>query len=113
MYATRFDALKELTDSIPPDEHVIGFLKNGDDPETSLWLPFGARQVVEVTPWDSMEDVKVKGIHFVVIDEEGLTDRYHTTIALLAAKWSGSIVTKKQIMLKAHRGPGTWYLLSL
>jgi hypothetical protein len=60
-----------------------------------------------------MEEVKARGIHFVVVDDEALTFRYHTTIAVLVAKWSGSLVAQKNIVLKAQRGPEPWYLLSL
>ena len=113
VYASRADAFKELIAVIPPNERAIGFLQSGDDPETSLWRPFGTRKVIEVTPEDSMEEVKARGIHFVVVSQEALTYRYHTTVAVLVTKWSGSLVAEKSIILRAHRGPETWYLLSL
>jgi hypothetical protein len=113
VYDARSDAFKELIVSIPPNERVIGFLQIGDDTEVSLWRPFGARKVIEVTPEDSMEEVKARGIHFVVVGQDALANRYHTTFALLTAKWSGSLVAEKSIILRAHRGPETWYLLRL
>ncbi len=113
VYSTRFDAFRDLTSAIPPSERVVGFLQIGDDPEASLWRPFGTRKVIEVTPVDSEEDVKTRGIRFVVISQEALTYRYHMTIADLAAKWSATIASEKQILLKAHRGPEAWYLLRL
>jgi hypothetical protein len=112
-YATRSDAFKDLVVSIPPDQRVIGFLQNGDDSAACLWLPFGTRKVSEVTPDNSKEEVKAMGIHFLIVGQDALADRYHTTIDSLEAKWSASLVAKKDIILKAHRGPETWYLLSL
>ena len=113
VYAARSDAFKELIVSIPAGESAIGFLQIGNDPEASLWRPFGTRKVIEVTPEDSMEQVKARGVHFVVVGQDALTYRYHTTVALLTAKWSGSLVAEKSIILTAHRGPETWYLLRL
>ena len=113
LYAARADAFKELVVSIPPGERVIGFLQIGNAPEAPLWRPLGTRKVIEVTPEDSTEEMKAQGIHFVVVSEDALAERYHTTVALLAAKWSGSLVAEKSITLMARRGPETWYLISL
>jgi hypothetical protein len=114
VYAARSDALKELIASIPPRERVMGLLQTGNDAEVSLWRPFGARKVIEVTPEDSLEEVKARGIHFVAVSQEALTYRYqHMPVAFLTAKWSGSLVAEKSIVLMAHVGPETWYLLTL
>jgi hypothetical protein len=113
VYAGRADAFRELTRSIAPGESAIGFLQLGNDPEASLWRPFGTRKVVEVSPLDSVEKMKAAGIHFVVAGEDALDYRYHTTVSDLAAKWSATVVAEKSIVLTAHRGPETWYLLSL
>jgi hypothetical protein len=113
MYAARSDVFTELVVLIPPNERAVGFLQGGDASEVSLWRPFGTRKVVEVTPNDSIDGLKAQGIHFVVVSEDALTDHYHTTYALLAAKWTGTLVAQKDLILTAHRGPETWYLLKL
>jgi len=113
VYATRADAFRELTALVPADEPVIGFLQIGNDPEASLWRPYGTRKVVEVTPNDSMEQVKATGVRFVIVGQDALTVRYHMTVDSLEAQWSGSLVEEKKITLTAHRGPETWYLLHL
>jgi hypothetical protein len=112
-YAERADAFRELTALIPPGERIIGFLQNGDDSEAALWRPFGTRKVVDVTPGDSAEGLKARGIHFVVVGQDALTNHYHTTAALLAAKWSASAVAEESLVLKAHLGPETWYLFGI
>jgi len=113
VYASRAEGFKELIVAIPPSERAIGFLQLGNDPEASLWRPFGTRKVIDVTPADSAEEVKARGIHFVVVSQDALAYRYHTTVAFLSAKWSGSLVAEKSLILLAHRGSETWYLLSL
>ena len=113
VYASRADGFKELIVLIPSSAHAIGFLQSGDDPEASLWRPFGTRKVIEVTPEDSMEEVKARGIHFVVVSQDALDYRYHMAVASLLTKWSGSLVAEKSITLLVRVGPETWYLLSL
>ena len=66
-----------------------------------------------MTPDDSREALKAKGIRFVVIGQDTLNLSYHTTIDSLETKWSASLVAQKNIILKAHRGPETWYLIRL
>jgi hypothetical protein len=113
VYATRFNAFKNLIVSIPPEERIVGFLQMGDDPEAAFWRPFGSRKICEVTPTDSAKEVEAKGVNYVLISDDALTLVYHTTLSRLAANWSASIVAEKDIVLKAHRGPETWYVLRL
>ncbi len=44
----RSDALAPIRAALPPGESVVGLI-TADDPETSLWRPFGTRVVVHVT----------------------------------------------------------------
>jgi hypothetical protein len=113
VYAERSDAFKEFIAALPPGEQAIGFLQDGDDSEVSLWRPFGARNVIEVTPEDSREELRARGIQFVVVSQKALTIRHHTTLPLLLAKWSGSLVEEKSLILMVHVGPEKWYLLRL
>ena len=113
VYSARSDALQELTASVPPSEQTIGLVQAGNDAEVALWRPFGTRKVIEVTPEDSLEEVKARGIHFVAVSQEALTIGYHMPITSLMAKWSATLVEEKSIVLLVRVGPETWYLLSL
>jgi hypothetical protein len=113
VYANRADAFRDLIAPIPPGERAIGLLQGGDDTDAPLWRPFGSRKVIEIMPEDSAEKIKAQGIRFIVVSQDALTMHFHATVALLTAKWSASVAVKKSIVLKAHVGPETWYLLSL
>jgi hypothetical protein len=113
VYAARADVFKDLHVFIPPGKQVIGYLAGDDDSETSLWRPFGTRKVIDVTPVDSPVEMKAQGIRYVVISDNALSEEYHQTITSLATTWSATLVAKKSVVLKAHVGPETWYLLSL
>jgi hypothetical protein len=113
VYAARTDVFAGLTASIPPSERTIGFLQAGNDPEASLWRPLGSRKVIEVTSDDSAQAIRAQGIHYLVVSDDALADRYHTTIGVLMTKWSASLVDQKEIILTIHSGAKTWYLLHL
>ena len=113
VYSVRADCFKDLIAVIPPSERAVGFLQNSDAPEAALWRPFGVRKVVDVTPKDSIEEMKSQGIQYVVISGDALTYNYHVTLASLMAKWPGTLVTQKSIVMKAHLGAEEWYLLRL
>jgi hypothetical protein len=53
-YQARADALAPMRKLIPDSVHEIGFIGTGNDPEVSLWRPFGQRKVRDiVNPFDS------------------------------------------------------------
>jgi hypothetical protein len=113
IYAERSDAFKTIIALLPPGERTIGLIQSGNDSQVSLWRPFGARNVVEVTPAYSREAMLAQGIHFVVVGQDALEFRYHTTPGQLMTNWSCSLVQRKDLNLLAHRGTEKWYLLSL
>ena len=51
---------------LPPDTHVLGYAA-GDFPETSLWKPFGSRRILHIKPTDSAEDMRQRGIQYVLL----------------------------------------------
>lgn len=111
VYATRFDDLKDLRAYIPENEKAIGFLQNGDDPETSLWRPFGLRQIIDVGPEISADELTLHHIHFVVVNGEALEERYHLTIDELTKKWAATVVVEKNLAIKAHTSWKPWYVV--
>ena len=47
-YQARADVLAPVRDLIPTPVLEIGFIRTGDDPEPSLWQPFGLRTVQDI-----------------------------------------------------------------
>jgi len=80
---------KFLDQSLPPEETVVGYypiICDGDEP--SLWLPYGRRRVECITPDDSPEYLRSRGIHYVVVHLHPLDGsisnwvaKYHGTLA--------------------------------
>jgi len=113
VYALRSDVFKELRTSIPLSEETIGLVQNNSAPEASLWRPWGKRTVIEVMPVDSIQQIKARGIHFVVVSQEALSHPYHTTLGSLLAKWSASLVEEENLTILVQNGPQKWYLIKL
>ena len=111
VYATRFDGLKEIRVAVPESETAVGLLTTGDDPTVSLWLPFGSREVCEVSPDNTRNDLDTHHIRFVAVDDACLENYYHQPLADLLRKWSAVVVLQKSLTVKAQRGAENWYLL--
>jgi hypothetical protein len=113
VYGQRPRAFEEVAALLPADQHAIGFLQNGNEGEASLWRPYGSRELVEVTPMNSRDEIKALGLSTIVVSGDALQYEYKTTISDLAAKWSAQVTGQKMITLRLHEGQETWYVLSL
>ena len=51
------------------NEPVIGYGTTRGAQEVGLWLPFGRRRVVRVTPEDTPRRLRDAGVHYMVVDE--------------------------------------------
>ena len=111
IYATRFDGFHDIRILIPNTECAVGFVHSSDDPDVSLWLPFGSRRVIDLTPGKSRDDLNALGIHDVIVNETFLEGSEHTTLDALLANWSADRVTKINLIIKIHRGSETWCLI--
>lgn len=113
VYGARYDDLKELRPLIPENETKIGLIQTGDSPESSLWRPFGSRQVVDVSPAQTVEELQAQHLRYIIVCDEAIIYTYHSTIDDLAAKWSAVVVAQKDVTTKAQRGPESWHILEL
>jgi hypothetical protein len=111
VYAARYDGFQSLRLLIPDNERAVGFVHAGDDPAVSLWLPFGSRRVVDLTPDQSRDDLNAFGIREIVVNETWLENVEHIPLDQLLAKWSADVVMKTSLVIKIHRGGETWCLI--
>lgn len=67
-----FENLKSnLAGRLPVGETILGFAGSGNcESEPILWEPFGSRSVEWVLPRDTPEQLRQRGIHFVVIEND-------------------------------------------
>ena len=69
VFHQRSDAFAPARDALPPGLKILG-LVTYDDPETSLWRPFGSRRIVHVCPEDTAADLKSSGVGYILVKGE-------------------------------------------
>jgi hypothetical protein len=112
VYRSRNDAFAPVRVVLPPDAAVLG-LVTFDDPETSLWRPFGSRHVEHVCPGDTAADLQARGIQFVLLNAENFEPLFHRAPEDWMKQMNARVVQKIPLELRAQQGARDWYLLRL
>ena len=112
VYHNRADLLRPIREALPPETKTVG-LFSLNNPETSLWRPFGARRLLHMRIDDSPEFTRSRGIEYAVI---GPNIDFNQRV-LNAGDWAktnnAQIVAHFPIQILA-RGPTTdWVLVRL
>ena len=112
VYALRNDGFAPARAALPPGLKVLGMVTY-DDPETSLWRPFGSRRIEHVCPEDTARDLKARGVEYVLLHEETFEQRFHGPLGDWLKKMDAQVVQKIPLNLRAARGPLDWCLVKL
>ncbi|HTA95995.1 MAG TPA: hypothetical protein VK769_07705, partial [Verrucomicrobiae bacterium] len=110
VYGERNDAFAPARDALPSNLKILG-LVTFDDPETSLWRPFGSRRVEHVRPDDTAEYLKTRGIEYVLASPAALGKE--NPLDGWLKKINAQVVRKIPLNLRASQGPVDWYLVKL
>jgi hypothetical protein len=111
VYGSRNDGFAPVRDILPPDLKVLGMI-TFDDPETSLWRPFGSRRIEHVCPDDTAAMLKAHGIEYVLLREQAL-GWFHCPLDDWLKRMNAQVVRKIPLNLRASTGPLDWYLVRL
>ena len=111
VYGGRADGFAPVRAILSPDVKVLGMV-TFDDPETSLWRPFGSRRIIHVTHTDDAQSLRCQGIQQVLVSEYILTSQA-TTLQQWLARFDAEVLTSLEFPLRAARGPTRWYLVRL
>jgi hypothetical protein len=112
VYRERFDAFAPARKLLPAGLNVLGVVIS-DDPETSLWRPFGHLRVEHVTAADSPQDLHSRSIEYVVVNTAILERDFQQPIEQWLAKMGGEMEAKLSLELRASGGPSDWCLVKL
>jgi hypothetical protein len=108
VYRSRNDIFAGLRRSIPESVAVIGLIEGGDDAESSLWRPFGARRVVHVLEASRIGESKLQWLvvknNVIDLDEPKVFEKWlrHT---------GGILIDQQSVTEKAGRGPEQWSVI--
>lgn len=111
VYRDRNHAFAPALDVLPPGLKILGFVTY-DDPETSLWQPYGSRRIIHVCPGDSAENLKAEGVEYILAKPSLFGTQFPAFDDWLA-KVNASLVQKIPLNLRADSGVIDWYLVKL
>lgn len=112
VYSARNDAFAPARDALPPGVKILG-LVTYDDPETSLWRPFGSREIEYVNPGDTSADLKARGIEFILVKRDVFGKWFNDPLDDWLKKMNAQVVQKIPLKLRASADPLDWYLVKL
>ena len=112
VYGARGDAFKPVRAILPADASPLGMV-TGDDPEATLWQPFGSRRILHVRQDDTPEETRRRGIHYVLVSSIVLSQGWRMSLNEWLARNNAEVVQRLSLELRASRGPTDWFLVRL
>ncbi len=112
VFAARADALAPLRAALPEDERVFGLI-TADDPETSLWRPFGARRFHHVNAEDTAADLRALGVRTVVVSSDGFEAWMRRPFDQWLREMDAERITTITLQTRAGRAPWAWHIVRL
>jgi len=111
-YAQRWDAFAPAREMLPPGEAVVGVV-TFDDPEASLWRPYGQRRFVHITPEDTLEEIRDRGVRYILVSPVLLERFQRIDFPQWLERFDGTVVDGRDVTLRVGVGTTRWYLVKL
>jgi hypothetical protein len=112
VYGERNDAFAPALAVLPHGLQVLG-LVTFDDPEASLWKPFGSRRIKHVVSTDKLEDLRKNGIEYVLLNPKKLEMLFGRAVEEWLAEMQGQVVEVIPLRLRAGQETAPWYLVRI
>ncbi|MDB6121779.1 MAG: hypothetical protein JWQ71_772 [Pedosphaera sp.] len=112
VYSERADGFAPVRKVLPAGIDVLGMI-TADDLETSLWRPFGSRRIEHVTHTDTPEDLRRRGIHYVLISSQQFAVYFKGTVEEWLSNNHAELVQKFPLKLRAAQPPVDWLLVRI
>jgi len=112
IYGGRADGFAPVRERLPADAPTIGVI-TFDDPETSLWRPFGTRRIRHVLPEDTRISISGLGIKYVLVNSETFQQRYSESFEHWLNRMNAELSWRMPLGLRASRAAVEWSLVRL
>lgn len=109
VYGSRAEAFAPVLAALPPDASTLG-LVTFDEPEASLWRPFGSRRIVHVQKADTAESVRQAGLKYALVSEAFLANHARLSSSEWLIRYRAEKISEFHLRLHAGREPETWFL---
>lgn len=106
IYANRPDAFAPIRRFLPPGTSRIGEIAFGDEPETSLWRPFGSISVRHLLAGSNVTDETA-----IVASAPVTRSRFGVSVEEFARAHGFEISGSIELSLRASGNPELWYVL--
>jgi hypothetical protein len=103
---------RPLGEDLPPHEAVIGYATFRGTGEPGLWAPFGIRKVERVLQGDTPEQLRARGIHYMVMEQD-YCDFEGRTLEQRLAEFGAELVKEVAYVPGPNSPPYHVYLLRL
>jgi hypothetical protein len=113
VYGARTDAFEPARAILPADANPLGLITASDDPEASLWRPFGSRRILHVCHNDTPDDIRRRGIHYVLVSSVVLSQGWNISLDEWLSRNNAEVVQRLSLKLRAGIGPTDWLLVRL
>jgi hypothetical protein len=97
---------------IPSGKQIIGYATTNGALEPGLWWPWGERRVERVLPDDTPEELRERGIHYVLVEDMAL-ESSGITIEQWMKRYNGELADQTAFLQDRHRPPTHLYLVVL
>ena len=112
VYTSRRDNFRPVRAALPPNLKLLG-LVSFNDPETSLWFPFGSRRIFHIRCADSPQSMRERGLEYVVVNSTVVTMHYKMSMDEWLAKNTAEIVARIPLQILARQQPIDWFVVRL
>ncbi len=113
IYGERGNAFEQARAILPADANPLGMV-TWDDPETTIWLPFGSRRILHVCRDDTPEETRRRGIHYVLVSSFVLTHGWdNMSLDEWLARYNAEVVQRVNFELRVSKGAADWFLVRL
>jgi hypothetical protein len=112
VYRDRNDSFAPARAVLPPDVKVLG-LTMFDEPETSLWRPFGSRRIEHVCPQDTAAELKARGVEYILVRPDLFGRLFTGSPDDWLRQMHAQTVQKFTLNLRASVGVVDWWLVKL
>ena len=97
--------------SLPPDANPLGYMAF-DEPETSLWRPFGSRRDhADFRHDDTPAQLSARGIKYALVSERFFAQHLQMTTAEWLQNMNATVIGHYSLQLRAGQDPGGWLLV--
>lgn len=112
VFGDRGNAFEPAIEILPPDANPLGIVTS-DDPEGTLWKPFGSRRIEHVCLRDGPEYLRERHIKYVLVNSFIVTHHYESTMDAWLKKYNAEAIQSVMLTLKASVGPIQWWLVKV